>query len=116
MSNFRERGKTFETEFSRNQELAFRITARRNRLFGVWAAEKMGLAAGESVEAYAKAVVAADFEAPGDDDVIAKVRADFDAKGIVVTEAELRAELARAAAEARRQVLANDGSAGPPHG
>jgi hypothetical protein len=115
MSNFRERGKTFETEFSRNQELAFRITARRNRLFGLWAAEKMGLAEGESVETYAKAVVAADFEAPGDDDVIAKVRADLAEKGIIVAEAELTAELARAAAEARRQVLALDaGSAAPP--
>ena len=100
MNNFRERGKSFETEFSRNQELAFRITARRNRLFGVWAAEKLGLAAGEPVETYAKAVVAA----------------DFDAKRIIVTEAELRAELARAAAEARRQMLANGESAGPPHG
>src|SRR6185437_2944017 len=73
-------------------------TARRNRLFGVWAAEKLGLAAGEPVETYAKAVVAADFEVPGDDDVIAKVRADLDAKGLGVTDAELRAELARAAA------------------
>ena len=115
MSNFRERGKTFETEFSRNQELAFRITARRNRLFGVWAAEKMGLAAGESMEAYAKAVVAADFEAPGDDDVIAKVRGDLAAKGVIIAEAELRAELARAASEARQQVLAlNAVSDAPP--
>ena len=115
MNNFRERGKSFETEFSRNQELAFRITARRNRLFGVWAAEKLGLAAGEPVETYAKAVVAADFEVPGDDDVIAKVRADLDAKGIAVTEAELRAELARAAAEARRQILTADaGTKAPP--
>jgi hypothetical protein len=114
MNNFRERGKSFETEFSRNQELAFRITARRNRLFGVWAAEKLGLAAGEPVETYAKAVVAADFEVPGDDDVIAKVRADLDAKGLGVTDAELRAELARAAAEARRQVLADHGDRGTP--
>ncbi|MGH7036108.1 MAG: DUF1476 domain-containing protein [Stellaceae bacterium] len=111
MSNFRERGKTFETEYSRNQEVAFRITARRNRLFGLWAAEKMSVAAGEAAEAYAKTVVAADFEAPGDDDIIAKVRVDLAAKGVAIAEAELRAELARAAAEARRQVLALD--AGP---
>lgn len=114
MTNFRERGKSFETEFSRNQELAFRITARRNRLFGVWAAEKLGLAAGEPVETYAKAVVAADFEAPGDDDVIAKVRADLAAKGIAIAEAELRAELARAAGEARRQILAVDAEGKAP--
>ena len=66
------------------------------------------------MEAYAKAVVAADFEAPGDDDVIAKVRGDLDAKGIIVTEAELIAELARAAAEARRQVLALDADKSAP--
>jgi hypothetical protein len=64
----------------------------------------LGLPAGEEAEAYAKAVVAADFEAPGDDDVIDKVRTDLEKKGIAVTEAELRTELERAAAEARRQI------------
>ena len=108
MSDLRERGKTFEAEYSRNQERAFRTTARRNRLFGFWAAERMGILTGEAAEAYAKSVVAADFEAPGDGDVIAKVRADLAAKGIILTEAELRAELARAAAEAHRQVRALD--------
>jgi hypothetical protein len=85
----------------------FRITARRNRLFGLWAATRLGLSAGEAAEAYAKAVVAADLEAPGDADVIEKVRTDLDKRGIAVTEAELRAELARAAAEARRQLSAS---------
>jgi len=70
----------------------------------LWAAARLGLPAGEEAEAYAKAVVAADFEAPGDDDVINKVRADLEEKGIAVTEAELRSELERAAAEARRQI------------
>jgi len=114
MTNWIDRGKSFEAEYSRNQELAFRITARRNRLFGLWAAAKIGLAAGEGGEAYAKTVVAADFEAPGDDDVIAKVRDDLAAKGVIITEAELRAELARAAAEARQQVLALDAVSGAP--
>jgi len=108
MKNFTERGKPFEAEYSRNQEVMFRITARRNRLFGLWAAAKMGLNAGEAAETYAKSVVAADFEAPGDDDVIAKVRADLAEKGVALTEAELRTELALAAAEARLQVLARD--------
>jgi len=90
--------------FKHNQELRFRVTARRNRRFGLWAAARLGLPAGEEAEAYAKAVVAADFEAPGDDDVINKVRADLEEKGIAVTEAELRSELERAAAEARRQI------------
>lgn len=104
MKSFAERGKAFETEFQRDQELAFRITARRNRLFGLWAAARLGLAAGEAAEAYARTVVAADFEAPGDDDVIAKVRTDLADKGLSAGEGELRAELARAGAEARRQL------------
>jgi len=104
MKSFTEREKGFEAAFKHNQELRFRVTARRNRRFGLWAAARLGLPAGEEAEAYAKAVVAADFEAPGDDDVINKVRADLEEKGIAVTEAELRSELERAAAEARRQI------------
>jgi len=104
MKSFIEREKGFEAEFKQKQELAFRITARRNRLFGLWAAARLGLAAGEAAEAYAKTVVAADFEAPGDADVVAKVRADLAEKGLSLSEAELRAELGRADAEARRQL------------
>ena len=104
MKSFSDREKGFEAEFKRNQELAFRITARRNRLFGLWAAVRMGLEPGEPAETYAKTVVAADFEAPGDGDVIAKVRKDLADKGIDTTEQELRGEFDRAAAEARRQL------------
>ena len=104
MKGLTEREKGFEAEFKRNQELRFRVTARRNRLFGLWAAARLGLPAGEEADAYAKTVVAADFEAPGDADVIEKVRTDIAKAGVAVTERELRAELERAAAEARRQV------------
>jgi len=104
MKSFTEREKGFEAEFKRNQELRFRVTARRNRLFGLWAGARLGLPGGEEAETYAKAVAAADFEAPGDDDVINKVLPDLQEKGIAVTEAELRTELERAAAEARRQI------------
>jgi hypothetical protein len=104
MKSLTEREKGFEAEFKRNQELRFRVTARRNRLFGLWAARWLGLAAGEEAEAYAKTVVAADLEAPGDADVIEKVRTDLVKAGVAVTERELRAELERAAAEARRQI------------
>jgi hypothetical protein len=104
MKGFDERQKGFEAEFARGQELAFRITARRNRLLGLWAAERLGLAAGEPAETYAKTVITADFQAPGDADVIEKVRGDLVAKGLGVTEAEVRAELARAAAQAREQL------------
>jgi hypothetical protein len=104
MKGLEDRQRGFEAAFQRDQELTFRIKARRNRLFGLWAAERLGLPAGEVAEDYAIAVAAADFEMPGDDDVVGKLRSDFAEKGIALTEAELRAELSRAAAEARRQL------------
>ena len=104
MKGLADRGKAFEAEFKRNQELAFRVTVRRNRLFGLWAAARLGLPRGEAADAYAKTVVEADFKVPGDADVIQKVQGDLAAKDITMTEAELRAELARAGAEARRQL------------
>jgi hypothetical protein len=80
MKSFDDRQKGFEAEFARGQELTFRITARRNRLLGLWVAERLALPAGEPAEAYAKTVVAADFQMPGDDDVVEKVRGDLTAK------------------------------------
>jgi len=74
MKSFEDRQKGFEGAFQRDQELNFRIIARRNRLFGLWAATRMGLSAGDAAEAYAKTVVAADFVEPGEDDVIRKCR------------------------------------------
>ena len=104
MKSFSDREKGFEAEFKRNQELRFRVTARGNRLFGLWAAARMDIPDGQAAEDYAKSVVAADFQAPGDADVIEKVRADLAEKGVTLTDAELRAELARASIEARRQI------------
>ena len=104
MKSFSDREKGFEAEFKRNQELMFRVTARRNRLFGLWAAERMGVPGGQAAEDYAKTVVAADLEAPGDADVIGKVQADLAERGVTLTEVQLRAELTRLAAEARRQI------------
>ena len=104
MKSFEDREKGFEAEFKRNQELQFRVTARRNRLFGLWAAGRLGIAAGDEAEAYARAVVDADFEKPGDSDVIEKVRNDLAAKGIEMSEAQLRTELTRATDEAKRQL------------
>jgi len=102
--NFEDRQRGFEAAFQRDQELTFRIGARRNKLFGLWAATRLGISAGEAAEAYAQTVVAADFEEPGDGDVIRKVHRDLTEIGMSVTETELRAELARAAAEARKQI------------
>jgi hypothetical protein len=104
MKAFEDRQKGFEAEFKRNQDLVFKVTARRNKLFGLWAAEKLGLEAGEPAEAYARTVVDADFEKPGDSDVIEKVRADLAAKGLELSEAQLRVELGRASDEAKRQL------------
>jgi hypothetical protein len=104
MKSFEDRQKGFEAEFKRNQELQFRVNARRNKLFGLWAAGHLGIAAGEDAEAYARTVVDADFERPGDGDVIDKVRNDLAGKGIEMSEAQLRAELTRATDEAKRQL------------
>ena len=104
MRNFQDREKGFEAEFKRNEELAFRVTARRNKLLGLWVAEKLGMPA-DQAETYARTVVEADFERPGDGDVIEKVQKDLAAKGITMTEPQLRTELDRAAVEAKRQLM-----------
>jgi hypothetical protein len=103
MNSLNDRAKAHEAAFKHEEEMAFRVTSRRNRLFGLWAASRQGLA-GDAAEAYALLVIAADSAAPGDEDVIAKVRADLAGKA---SEAEIRAELDRAAAEARRQLAAS---------
>lgn len=104
MKSFDDREKAFEAEFKRNQELQFRVNARRNKLFGLWAAGKLGIGEGDAAEAYARTVIEADFEKPGDSDVVEKVRRDLAAKGIEMSEAQLRAELTRAGDEAKRQL------------
>ncbi|MCW2283742.1 hypothetical protein M2323_001826 [Rhodoblastus acidophilus] len=97
-----DRAKGQEAAFIHKEEMAFRITARRNRLFGLWAAGRLGLY-GDAAEAYALVVIAADFQAPGDEDVIGKVLGDLAGKA---SEAEVRAAFERAAVEADRQLSA----------
>jgi len=104
MSKFDEREKDFEARFKHDQELAFKVTARRNKLLGLWAAGHLGLT-GAAAEAYAKDVVAADFNRPGDGDVIEKVAADFAAKGVKLGAAAIADELKRCFAEAKIQVM-----------
>lgn len=105
MTTFDDRERAFETKFARDEEMAFRVTARRNRLVGQWAAEKMGLTP-EETDAYAKAVVQADFEEAGDEDVIRKVVGDLTAAGIAdADEATVRRALDDALVDARRQLL-----------
>ncbi len=104
MSSFDEREKDFEARYKHDQELAFKVTARRNKLLGLWAAQHLGLT-GAAADAYAAEVVAADFTRPGDGDVIEKVAADFAAKGVKLGAAAIADELKRCFAEAKIQVM-----------
>jgi hypothetical protein len=81
MTTFDKREEAFEQQFAHDEELRFKATARRNKLLGLWAAEKLGLS-GSEAESYAKSVLLADFEEAGDHDVLRKIRTDFDAKGV----------------------------------
>ena len=89
MTSFDKREDAFEKQFAHDEELRFKATARRNKLLGLWAAEKLGLSGAEA-ESYAKSVVMADFEEVGDHDVLRKIRKDFDAKGIVQSDQDIR--------------------------
>lgn len=104
MTTFDDREKAFETKFAHDQEMAFRVTARRNRLVGTWAAEQMGLTP-EETDAYAKAVVQADFEEAGDEDVVRKILGDLVSAGVDTDESHIRAALEAKTIEARRQLM-----------
>ena len=105
MTTFDKREEGFEKKFAIDDELKFKSAARRNRLLGNWAAEKLGLSGAEA-DAYAKEVVMADFETPGDEDVFKKLRADFDAKKIAVSDIELRKHMDELLAKAVSDVKA----------
>jgi hypothetical protein len=92
MTTFDKREEGFEKKFAHDEELKFKAEARRNKLLGIWAAEKLGIT-GPDVEAYAKSVVMADFEEPGDDDVLRKVRKDFDDKKVALSDVDIRRKM-----------------------
>ncbi len=102
-TTFDKREDGFEKKFAHDEELKFKAGARRNKLLGAWAAEKMGLTAAEA-EAYAKAVVMADFEEAGDHDVFKKIRGDFDAKKIAIADADIRRAMDELMAQAIAQI------------
>ena len=104
MTTFDDRERAFETKFARDEEMAFRITARRNKLLGGWAAQLMKLTPEES-EAYARSVVHAEFEEAGDEDVIGKLLGDLTAAGIGIDDAGIRRALSEHEVEARRQLM-----------
>jgi hypothetical protein len=104
MSSFDERERAFETKFAHDEEMRFRITARRNRLLGEWAARQMGLSEAET-ESYAKDVVRSDFEEAGDHDVIRKVLGDLTSAGFEIDEEKVTEALRNKEIEARRQII-----------
>ena len=106
MSTFDKREEAFEKKYALDEEQKFKATARRNRKLGTWTAEQIGLSGAEA-EAYAKSVVAADFEEAGDDDVFRKVRGDLDAKGKQsISDADIRAKMSAFLAEAAAEIKA----------
>ncbi len=107
MTTFDKREEGFEKKFAHDEELQFRAGARRNKLLGLWAAEKLGLAGAEA-EAYAKSVVASDFEESGDHDVFRKIRADFDAKSVGQSDHQIRRTMDELMAKAIEQIKAGN--------
>jgi len=105
MSTFDKREEGFEKKFALDEEQKFKAEVRRNKLLGLWAAEKLGMS-GDAASAYAKEVVSADFEEAGDQDVQKKVMNDLAAKGVAVTAQELRAKMDELMAQAAAQVKA----------
>lgn len=104
MTTFDEREKEFEARFKHDEEFRFKVAARRNRLFGLWAAQRLGLL-GEAAEAYARDVVNAEFAPGGDRNVVAKIAADLGAKDPTMTLQRLHFELDHFAAQAKQQLM-----------
>ena len=104
MTTFDDRERAFEAQYARDEEMQFRITARRNRLMGEWAAGLMGLTDVEATS-YAKDVVRADFENAGDEDVIRKLLGDLTSARVEIDEAAIREAMGHRLVEARRQLM-----------
>jgi hypothetical protein len=104
MTTFDEREKEFEARFKHDEEVRFKVTARRNRLLGLWAAGRMGLAV-DAAHAYAEEVVAAQFEHGGEHRVVEKVIADLAAMGQTVSAAQIQFELDHFAIQAKQQIM-----------
>ena len=108
MTTFDDRERAFESQYARDEEMQFRITARRNRLMGEWAAGLMGLTEVEATS-YAKDVVRADFEEAGDEDVVRKLLGDLTSAGVDIDDARIREALIHKTVDARRQLMESQG-------
>ncbi|WP_028003643.1 DUF1476 domain-containing protein [Sinorhizobium meliloti] len=104
--SIRDRQEGFEKKFAMDEETKFKAMARRNKLLGLWAAEKLGKT-GTDADAYAKEVVQADFEEAGDNDVFRKVRTDFDAAGVILSDTQIRSIMDELLAAAVEQIKNN---------
>ncbi len=105
MTTFDERKNAFEQKFAHDEELRFKATARRNKLLGLWAADKLGKS-GADAEAYAKAVVVADFEEAGDEDVVRKLKSDFAAANLGIDDSEIRSVMTELLLKAAQDIQA----------
>ena len=105
-TTFDKREDGFEKKFAHDEELRFKASARRNKLLGMWAAEKLGLSGGEA-EAYAKQVVMADFEEAGDHDVFKEIRTDLDDKKVAMSDQDIRGAMDELMAQAIAQIKAS---------
>jgi hypothetical protein len=105
MTTFDKREEGFEKKFAHDEELRFKANARRNKLLGLWAAEKLGFSGAEA-DAYAKTVVMADFDEAGDDDVFRKIRKDFDDKGVAQSDHQIRRTMVDLMEQAITQIKA----------
>ena len=105
MTTFDKREEAFERQFAHDEELRFKATARRNKLLGLWAAEKLGLS-GAQADSYALAVVMSAFEGPGEGDVVSKIRKDFDAKGVAQSDHQIQRHMTELMEKAIAEVKA----------
>jgi hypothetical protein len=104
MTTFDNRENAFENKFAHDEEMLFKVTARRNKLVGLWAAEQMGLTP-EEADAYAKSVVQADFEEAGDEDIVRKLLGDLTSAGVETDDTKVRVAIEAKMVEARRQFI-----------
>ena len=105
MATFDKRKEGYESKFARDEELRFKSTARRNKLLGLWAAEKLGKS-GDDAQTYAREVIRADMQEAGDEDVFRKIRADFDAAGVQQSDHQIRRTMEELIAEAVAEIEA----------